>query len=437
METNLMIIWKQKALEKKFILPKIKEMLKLIFPDTNDECICYSENNTTHFLQYKITKDESDTVYLKIECKYSEAKAATILSNVRDKICGGDYRKDYSIICTYDEASLSFCCRLMKPLGVFERRLRQVMYLTTVKAFGYDWVSKTFPNDLLSKLKDITNGGSDEKLTESAFEYLNYSDIVKYLFDEKRENLDEVIDSELSEENMEKLSKSEIIDIIKKIRKQSIWSKLFADNKDLLTLKDKIDVVRKYRNDTMHHHKMSDSYFRSAKAELRSVNKTLNHAVYEIERKLYAPQDYFSVLSVVGETILQMVKGICNAFDLGIANIFNTVNQVYEKLQTMIDNTYFNDENKFTKLFNANMLELPNTVTQNKEEITIEEKKKYHILQIFEEDYGCEGIPDGQEQMCSVIVKDENGDEKCIQIPDSYLKEHYLNEGDIIEIPLS
>jgi len=55
------------------------------------------------------------------------------------------------------------------------------------------------------------------------------------------------------------------------------------------------------------------------------------------------------------------------------------------------------------------------------------------ILKILEEDYGCEGVPDGQEPMCRVLLQDENGHEFWKQIPDSYLTTHHLDEGDTLE----
>jgi len=57
---------------------------------------------------------------------------------------------------------------------------------------------------------------------------------------------------------------------------------------------------------------------------------------------------------------------------------------------------------------------------------------KYTILKIFEEDYGCEGIPEGEELMCSVLVRDTNGNEKWLRVPDSRLTG--LNTGDNLEV---
>lgn len=59
---------------------------------------------------------------------------------------------------------------------------------------------------------------------------------------------------------------------------------------------------------------------------------------------------------------------------------------------------------------------------------------QYKILKIYEDDYGCEGVPEGQEPMCSVLVQDANGEERWIKLPDAYLTEKHLDEGDTAEL---
>ena len=58
---------------------------------------------------------------------------------------------------------------------------------------------------------------------------------------------------------------------------------------------------------------------------------------------------------------------------------------------------------------------------------------KYTILRIEEEDYGCEGVPDNEELMCSVLVRDASGCEKWVKVPDRYLTENSLMPGDTME----
>ncbi|MBP5377910.1 MAG: hypothetical protein J6Y64_00025 [Ruminococcus sp.] len=54
---------------------------------------------------------------------------------------------------------------------------------------------------------------------------------------------------------------------------------------------------------------------------------------------------------------------------------------------------------------------------------------KYEIIEIYEEDYGCEGIPDNEELMCTVLIRDENDFEKHIRLSDSFLTENQLKKG--------
>ena len=58
----------------------------------------------------------------------------------------------------------------------------------------------------------------------------------------------------------------------------------------------------------------------------------------------------------------------------------------------------------------------------------------YKILEICEEDYGCEGVPEDQEPMDRVLVIGSDMEKKWIRISDRYLIENNLNEGDYIEI---
>jgi hypothetical protein len=59
---------------------------------------------------------------------------------------------------------------------------------------------------------------------------------------------------------------------------------------------------------------------------------------------------------------------------------------------------------------------------------------KYTILGIIELDYGCEGVPDNEEPMCSVHIRDENNIERTIRLSDRYLTENHLNTGDTFEM---
>ena len=58
----------------------------------------------------------------------------------------------------------------------------------------------------------------------------------------------------------------------------------------------------------------------------------------------------------------------------------------------------------------------------------------YRIISIIEDDYGCEGIPDDEELMCSVMLRGDDGSEIRIRRPDSFLTANKLNVGDTMEV---
>lgn len=60
---------------------------------------------------------------------------------------------------------------------------------------------------------------------------------------------------------------------------------------------------------------------------------------------------------------------------------------------------------------------------------------KYRILEIFDEDYGCEGIAEGEEPYCNIALEDCNGKRKIIKISEKHLVEMALSEGDVIDFP--
>ncbi len=58
----------------------------------------------------------------------------------------------------------------------------------------------------------------------------------------------------------------------------------------------------------------------------------------------------------------------------------------------------------------------------------------YKVKDIYDEDYGCEGVPENSEPMCMVLLCDEDGKEKWVKLADSYLRENNIDVGSNINI---
>lgn len=61
---------------------------------------------------------------------------------------------------------------------------------------------------------------------------------------------------------------------------------------------------------------------------------------------------------------------------------------------------------------------------------------KYIVKRIMEPDYGCEEHPDDYVAKDKVILRDENGSEIDMEIPDEELYEKDINEGDWVYFDL-
>lgn len=54
----------------------------------------------------------------------------------------------------------------------------------------------------------------------------------------------------------------------------------------------------------------------------------------------------------------------------------------------------------------------------------------YIVKQIYEADFGCEGMPDGSEIQAEVLLRSESGEEISVMVPDKELYAKDINEGD-------
>lgn len=58
----------------------------------------------------------------------------------------------------------------------------------------------------------------------------------------------------------------------------------------------------------------------------------------------------------------------------------------------------------------------------------------YQVIEIIEPDFGCEGIPDGEEPMCDVVLESEDKERLHIQIPDAELYRKNICEGTMVTL---
>ncbi len=361
MKIVFIIQWKDNVANKTDLAGKIKDMLKSLFSDVSDNSFSYiADDNSPHFLEYQLSEKDKKA-YFQIISAESEASAAHTLSCIREIISKSQHRKDVLIICSYDEASLSYCCRLMKPMGIFERHLRELMYLITTKAFGVDWVEQTFPEEMINGLKARTKGRlNNEKLTESAFEFLDYGEITSYLFDQRYFDClpEQLIEEKLSDKSLKNLSKDEIIAIISSHRKTTLWDKLFSNINGIS--EETIGKIREYRNDVMHHHTLNDTNYKKIQKEVRKADKIIIQAIADIENKIYTEEDTKIVFSSIGYALSEMMRTINFTARLNIPDITSSIVSTFKNLSEIFNSYYSKiDFSSITTILSDTLSRLP------------------------------------------------------------------------------
>ncbi len=53
----------------------------------------------------------------------------------------------------------------------------------------------------------------------------------------------------------------------------------------------------------------------------------------------------------------------------------------------------------------------------------------YRVIDIIEPDFGCEGIPEGEEPCCEVLLEDENGGRLTVKAADAELYRKCITVG--------
>lgn len=67
-----------------------------------------------------------------------------------------------------------------------------------------------------------------------------------------------------------------------------------------------------------------------------------------------------------------------------------------------------------------------------KSDLLMEKEQKFIVLQIQEDDYGCEERPAGAKKTVLVRLKDMEENERMIRQEDDWLYEQELDEGDLV-----
>lgn len=320
MEIDLIFLPKNKQLSVEEIDKEFNNIIKSLFYNVGNNrlTVHLGENNANknYIVDYYYNVLDDRILYLKLESMLSEMEAAKLLDFTVNKIIKGKHRGNYDIIISYNETSLVYCNKLMPMFGEFERRLRQILYTTLVKIFQIEWLNQSFEQTLINDLKSKRNVDKN-KLIENALDELTYEQLKSFLFvPYTLVDIDQVINVQLSEDTLQKLSKEEIISIVNKCRKRNLWDKFFQKEDDLSSIPLEINYLQEYRNKVMHNKNITYEEFVEVRKRLKHNNKNLKKAILNLESSIYYSYDILDIAESLGNMVRKAIDNFAPALQL-------------------------------------------------------------------------------------------------------------------------
>ncbi len=307
MEVNLIILPKNNNDIHLGIKEQIVNLFKTMFNDVSDNTFSVQNDEKSVLINYLISAEERNMLFLKLSCDLTPVKSAKCLDYTTNKLIKGEHRKKWNIVISYDEVSQLYCCKLMPFFGEFERRTRELVYITIIKIFGVEWFDNSFSKSLQDTLKGKARGDKT-KLVEGALNELTYEELKEYLFTPySNRNFEEVIEHDLSRENIDNLSKEDLVDVINKCRSESLWNRFFSKYKQFENFKEKIEELQPYRNSVMHHKRMTLREYEKVKKSLKKVNTLLVEAIEVLENEIYTETKFVDVVSAFGSLLVKVL----------------------------------------------------------------------------------------------------------------------------------
>ncbi len=333
--------------KRKGIIVKDLKGLEEILSGNNSIKYKRIESNNKNILRMRI-----ETISHNNNNKYE----AQTLEKIKKKIRESEHRVNYYITVCYDGSAEYYCNKLMIPLAIFERNLRQFLYLILISLYDIEWHDSFLSKEVIDDIKKKNNNNINN-LIEKGLEYLTFQDYIKCLFTPRNlKSMEEIIEEVNNENEKEGVTKEDIVKIINNNREKTMWEVICNDIKIEFSRED-IDDIRKIRNEVVHNKEMTSQKYEEYKKIINKSNKKIKMVITKIEEEKYR-EEIFDIRPIL-DMYLNQFKVITDIINKGFENqirliniinqsnqIPNRINQINQSLYTKNFNTVYKDENR-------------------------------------------------------------------------------------------
>lgn len=269
----------------------------------------------------KIQSNNANILRIKIETvsDNNNKAEAEILEKIKKDIRKSEHRVNYYITICYDGSAEYYCSKLMIPLAIFERNLRQFLYLILIPLYDIEWPDRFISKEVIDDIKKKNNNNIN-KLVEKGLEYLTFQNYIKCLFTPRNlKSIEEMIKEVNDENEKEGVTKEDIVKIINNNTEKTMWEVIFNDIKIEFSGED-INNIRKIRNEVVHNKEMTSQKYEKYKKIINESNKKNKRVITKIEEEKYREKifDIRPILDMYLNKFKEISDIISNSFKTNI-----------------------------------------------------------------------------------------------------------------------
>lgn len=247
---------------------------------------------------------------------------AQTLEEIKKKIRESKHRVNYYINVCYDGSAEYYCSKLMIPLAIFERSLRQFLYLILISLYDIEWADKFISKEVMDDIKKKNNNNIN-KLIEKGLEYLTFQNYIDCLFKARNlKSIEEMIKEVNNENEKEGVTKEDIVKIINNNVEKTMWEVIFNDINDIKIEFSRKDIhkIRKIRNEVVHNKEMTSHKYDEYKKIINESNKKIKMIITKVEEEKYIEKifDIKPILDMYLNKLKKISDIISNSFKTSI-----------------------------------------------------------------------------------------------------------------------
>lgn len=291
---------------------------------------------------------------------------AQTLEEIKKKIRESAHRVNYYINICYDGSAEYYCSKLMIPLAIFERNLRQFLYLILISLYDIEWNDRFISKEVIDDIKKKNNNNIN-KLVEKGLEYFTFQNYIECLFTPRNlKSIEEMMKEVNNENEKEGVTKEDIVKIINNNAEKTMWEVIFNDITDIKIefSRKEIDKIRKIRNEVVHNKEMTSQKYEEYKKIINELNKKIKMVITKIEEEKYR-EKIFDIRLIL-DMYLNKFKEISNI----ISNSFKTNIELEKMIQsvTVMSNIIEQNNKRFENqikpiLTRANLINQSNQIS--------------------------------------------------------------------------